>query len=76
MTEHSTTDLYYAAYLQCIGIQIIRTDSKAGRITFVFDVSVVNIEELKNAWYNQTGKVCAQPYANCIRTLKARCHQP
>lgn len=75
--EYATTDLYYAAYLQCAGAQMLRTDkSGTGRLSFVFDSSVVNIEALKQAWFNQSGKVSAQQYANSIKNLKHICHMP
>jgi hypothetical protein len=75
--EYATTDLYYAAYLQCSGARMIRSDkSGSGRLTFIFDRTVVNIEELKTAWFNQSGKVVAQQYANCVKNLKHICHMP
>lgn len=74
--EYATTDLYYAAYLQCAGAPMLRTDRVGARLTFVFDASIVNIEELKTAWYNQSGKVSAQQYASCVKNLKHVCHMP
>lgn len=75
--QYATTDLYYAAYLQCAGAPMIGTEkSGSGRLTFVFNSTIVNIEELKTAWFNQTGRVSAQQYANCIKNLKHICHMP
>lgn len=75
--EYATTDLYYAAYLQCAGAPMLRADkSGTGRLSFVFDTGVVNIEQLKKAWLNQSGKVSAQLYANSIKNLKHMCHMP
>jgi hypothetical protein len=72
--EFRTPDLYFASYLQTAGVEMIRTDRENGRVFFVFDTTVANIEELKTAWFNNTGKVAAQPYAHAIKSLKSVCH--
>lgn len=69
-----TPDLYFAAYLQTAGVEMKRTDRENSRVYFVFDTSICNIEELKTAWFNNSGKVAAQPYANAIKNLKSICH--
>jgi len=45
-----------------------------GKVYFIFDTSIANIEELKTAWFNNSGKVAANPYAYNIKSLKALCH--
>jgi hypothetical protein len=73
--EYSTHDLYYAAYLQTAGVRLIRTDKQgSGRLSFIFDSTMSNIEELKTAWFNQSGRVSALQYANSIKNLKHICH--
>lgn len=75
--EYNTTDLYFAAYLQAASVPMIRTDRRGnGRLVFVFDSTMSNIEELKTAWFNQSGKVSAQIYASAIKNLKHICHMP
>jgi hypothetical protein len=75
--EFRTPDLYLAAYLQTAGVVMKRTDREnGGRVFFVFDTSISNVDELKTAWFNNTGKVPAQPYAHCIKSLKSVCHHP
>ena len=75
--EFRTPDLYFAAYLQVAGVKMTRPErSGTGKVTFVFDTSISNIEELKLAWFNQTGKVAALPFANAIKSLKSECHMP
>ena len=74
--EFSTPDLYFAAYLQTAGVQLVRTERYEGRVYFVFDSSISNIDELKSAWFNNQGKVAAQPYAHTIKSLKSICHMP
>jgi len=69
-----TPDLYFAVYLQTVGVELKRTDRENNRVFFVFDTSICNIEELKTAWFNNSGKVPAQPYANSIKNLKSICH--
>lgn len=74
-TEFRTSDLYFAAYLQVAGVTMTRTErGGTGKVSFIFDQSISNIDELKNAWFTQTGKVIALPYANAIKTLKSVCH--
>lgn len=75
--EFRTADLYFAAYLQVCGVPMPRTERNgSGKVSFIFDISVANIEELKNAWFNQQGRVQALPYANAIKSLKSICHMP
>jgi hypothetical protein len=76
-TEFRTSDLYFAAYLQVAGVAMIKTERNgSGKVSFIFDPSISNIEELKNGWFNQQAKVPALPYANSIKTLKSYCHMP
>lgn len=73
--EFRTSDLYFAAYLQVAGVPMGRTERNGtGKVSFIFDTSVSNIEELKLAWFNQQGRVAGLPYANAIKNLKAVCH--
>lgn len=76
-TEYTTTDLYFAAYLQTAGVRMLRTDKQGqSRLSFVFDNSMSNIDGLKTAWFNKNGKVSALEYANNIKNLKHICHLP
>jgi hypothetical protein len=73
--EFLTADLYFAAYLQVAGAPYKRADrGPEGRVQFVFDATLVNIEELKTAWFNRSGKVPANDYAHAIKNLKSVCH--
>jgi hypothetical protein len=73
--EFKTSDLYFAAYLQVAGVPMLRSDrDPKGKVTFVFDQGFSNMPELKNAWFNQSGKVPALPYANAVKSLKSICH--
>lgn len=72
--EFLTSDLYFAAYLQVVGVPMLRTTRNNGKVTFIFDPSVCNMTELKNGWVSQTGRVPAQLYANAIKNLKSMVH--
>jgi len=73
--ELRTSDLYFAAYLQVVGVQMKNAEKNGnGKVTFVFDTSIVNIEQLKTGWFNHTGKVSGLPFANAIKSLKSVCH--
>lgn len=72
--EFGTPDLYFAAFLQTAGVEMKRTDRESGRVHFIFDSTVANIDELKTAWFNNTGKVAAQPYAHNVKSLKSVVH--
>lgn len=75
--EFRTSDLYFAAYLQAAGVPMSRTERNGnGKVSFIFDISVSNIEELKRAWFNRSGRVTALPYADAIKSLKSICHMP
>lgn len=72
--EFRTPDLYFAAYLQTAGVEMVRTDREGKRTFFVFDTSVADIDGLKTAWFSNTGKVAAQPYAYNIKSFKSIVH--
>lgn len=72
--EFRTPDLYFAAYLMTAGVEMKRTDRESSRVYFVFDTSVSNVDELKAAWFNNTGRVVAQLYSHNIKSLKSVCH--
>ena len=72
--EFKTPDLYFAAYLQTAGVEMKRSDRENGRVYFVFDATISNIDELKTGWFSNQAKVAAQPYAHAIKSLKSICH--
>jgi hypothetical protein len=70
-----THDLYFAAYLLTAGVQMERSErGPNGKVAFVFSPTLGNIPELKDAYFNNTGRIQALPYANAIKNLKAVCH--
>lgn len=69
-----TPDLYFAAYLQTAGVELLKHERENNRVYFIFSTEIANIEELKTQWFNNTGKVSAQMFANHIKSLKSICH--
>ncbi len=74
--EYRTADLYYAAYLQTAGVEMLRNerDSSTGRVYFFFDTTSVDMDSLRNGWVGKTSKIVAMDYANNLKTLKGVCH--
>lgn len=73
--EFFTADLYFAAYLQVAGAPYKRADrTPEGRVNFVFDATLLSIEDLKEAWFSRKGKVSANDYAYAVKNLKSVCH--
>ncbi len=71
-----TSDLYFAAFLQCIGCKIIATEKEGkNKNVFTFD-NKENRENLREAYINEdlTSNVPALKYANNIRSLKTYCY--
>lgn len=74
--QFRTTDLYFAAYLQVVGLTMGRPDRNNGKLTFVFDTSVANMEELRHAWISNTARVAPLLFSNAVKSLKSLCHMP
>lgn len=72
--EFSTPDLYFAAYLMTAGVTMSRNIRENNRVYFIFDTSIADINELKNGWLNNSGKVPALLYSNNVKNLKSLCH--
>jgi len=75
-SELSTSDLYYAAFLQASGALMTRTDRVGTRFFFVFprEQEGVDLDDLQQGWVNNTAEVPGQQYAHHIKTLKATVH--
>ena len=70
-----TSDLYFAAFLQCIGCKIIATEKEGNKNVFTFD-NKEDRENLKEVYINEdlSSNVPALKYANNIRSLKTYCY--
>lgn len=65
-----TADIYFSAYLKVAGVEFIGTEREGNRVHFVFAMPE-GWRELKNQYYNRTGKVAALTYADEIKTMKS-----
>ena len=78
--EYRTSDIYFSAYLQAIGIPMVRTeteknDSGRPKKVFIFGTnSKAETEKMKTDFFSRRGKVVAAEYANALRSLKSLCH--
>jgi hypothetical protein len=71
-----TSDLYFAAFLQTVGMHVLTTEREAsGKTYWVFDASDVDYEERRVQWFNNTGLVPANAFSYAIKQLKAMVHQ-
>lgn len=73
--KHSTSDIYYAAYLKVAGVEFLGTEKKDGRVFFLFDSPDPGVlRDLKNQYFNRTAKVVAMSYADEVRAMKNLTH--
>jgi hypothetical protein len=71
--ELQTSDLYFAAYLQAVGLRMVRTERENNRVIFIFDSQGEDDEALKRDYYADA-EVPALSYGNAIKNLKSRVH--
>ena len=74
-SEHSTPDIYYAAFLMTAGEKMLRTDREGNRVYFVFENSP-HLQDLKMAFFNRSehSKVPALDYADNVKSVKTLTH--
>lgn len=75
---YRTPELYFAAYLCIIGVQMVTTEDEAisgnrKKLYFVFKVPRRDLTRLKAQYFSGTAKVPAKPYADKVRSLKQLC---
>jgi hypothetical protein len=70
-----TSDLYFAAFLQCVGCKLVSTERDGNKNTFTFE-NAEGHEKLKEAYINEdiSSSVPALKYANNVRSLKTYCY--
>jgi hypothetical protein len=70
-----TSDLYFAAFLQCSNCKIIKTEKEGSKTNFTFEDDNSH-PDLKDAYFNETSgsAIPALKYANAIRSLKTFCY--
>jgi hypothetical protein len=70
-----TSDLYFAAYLQCMSCKIVKTEKEGTKTIFTFE-DKEDRKDLKDLYFNSDANsaIPALDYANAIRSLKTRCY--
>jgi len=70
-----TSDLYFAAYLQCMGCKIVKTEKDGPKNIFTFEDEAKR-ENLKENYFNEhpNSAVASLKFANAIRSLKTFCY--
>jgi Domain of unknown function (DUF5659) len=70
-----TSDLYFAAFLQCKGCKIVKTEKQGPKCTFIFE-ETEEIESFKDAYFNESSEssIPCLSYANAVRSLKTLCY--
>lgn len=73
---YRTSDLYYAAYLKVAQVPFIEAKRDKGRVYFYFEDEQSSLRnDLKQDYYNRSGKVAAMTYADEIKAMKALVHE-
>jgi len=70
-----TSDLYFAAFLQCMGCKIVKTEKENSKCIFTFE-DLQKRDNLKDIYFNDSdeSKIACLKYANAIRSLKTFCY--
>ena len=71
--RYRTSDLYYAAYLRVARVPLVTTEREGRRVFFVFERAEA-LDDLKQQFFNRTGKVEALTYADEIKAMKSLTH--
>ncbi len=72
--DFKTTDLYFAAYLQSAGVQMLRYDRVGKQLTFVFDNKLSDVKQLQMDYFANKAKIPALAFTNALKSLKNLCH--
>ena len=70
-----TSDLYFAAYLQCMGCKVTKTDKEGTKTIFTFE-DEKNRANIKELYFNEAenSAIPCLRYANTVRSLKTLCY--
>lgn len=66
-----TSDLYFAAYLQCMGCKIIKTEKEGMKTIFTFEDEEKR-SNIKELYFNEDegSSIPCLKYSNTVRSLK------
>jgi hypothetical protein len=70
---YKTSDLYFAAFLKVAGVKFVEAVREGDRIVYIFE-DAEGLRDLKNSYFNRTGKVVAMNYADEVKAMKALIH--
>lgn len=76
MTLYKTSDIYFAAYLCSIDLDLVTTETEKGndgnrKLVFVFNVPNPDIERLKASFFGGNATVKVRTFVNNLRALKS-----
>ena len=68
--EYCTNDLYFAAFLLCVGCRKTRVIKKKTIFYFLFDNQVNTVKQLQKDYFNHDAKVSPLKYKSCLKDLR------
>lgn len=79
LTLYRTSDIYYAAFLCAIDINLESTEQEETsdghkKIIFVFKVPRKDLHRLKTSFFGGTATVKVQKFVQALRNLKSLCY--
>lgn len=78
MRLYRTSDIYFAAYLSSLDVNLTTTEAESmpdgGRkVVFVFKLPEADLQRLKASYFGGNGTVKARRFVDNIRSLKSMC---
>ena len=76
MTLYRTSDIYFAAYLCSLDIEMVTTEEDSGadghrKLVFIFRVPASDIGRIKASFFGGHGTVKVRLYVDNLRSLKS-----
>ena len=75
MTEYSSSDIYFAAYLCALDFPLKQTEREGDKkkVVFVFDIPKKDLNKIKTDFFGGSGTVKVQKFVQALRSLKSIC---
>ena len=76
MTLYRTSDIYFAAYLLSVDLEMVTTENEKGgdgnrKLVFVFRIPDAEISRLKSKYFGGQATVKARAFVDNLRSLKS-----
>lgn len=74
---YRTSDLYFAAYLCALDIQLSASETEgtdSRKVMFVFKLPQEDLNRFKASYFGGSGTVHARKFVDSLRSLKSLCH--